>query len=184
MEGQKAKRKRVYSVEPNKLVQAKFTKNYINYLAPALMKIKERRTSIEAKNVESVVKYEVDMAMVFSSQGFAWSNALKTKLQKDGDEGSSRINYHQNGMVPLDFSKTNCSKSEANKILVKNNLVEENIDGDEDEIVDDQLRCLRKLIPGGEEIMCDEEMVNELESYVSCLQMQVNILQCLTHQTS
>lgn len=180
MEGQKAKRKRVYSVEPNKVVQAKFTKNYINYLAPALMKIKERRTSIEeAKNVESVVKYEVDMAMVFSSQGFAWSNALKTKLQKDGDEGSSRINYQQNEMVPLDFSKKNCSKSEANKILV-----EENIDGDEDEIVDDQLRCLRKLIPGGEEIICDEEMVNELESYVSCLQMQVNILQCLTHQTS
>jgi hypothetical protein len=181
MEGQKNKRKRVYSVEPNKVVQAKFTRNYMNYLAPALMKIKEeRRNSIEAKNVENVVKYEVDMAMVFSSQGFAWSNALKLKLQKDGGgEGSSRINYQQNEMGPLDFSKKNSSKSEVNKILVENNLAEEN-DYDEDEIVDDQLRCLRKLIPGGEEIMCDEKMVSELESYVSCLQMQVNILKCLT----
>ncbi|XP_045789895.1 transcription factor bHLH146-like [Trifolium pratense] len=174
MEGQQNKRKRVYSVEPNKVMQAKFSRNYINYLAPALMKIKERRSSIEAKNVENVVKYEVDMAMVFSSQGFAWSNALKLKLQKDGGEGSSRINYQQNDMGPLDFSKKNCSKFEASKILEEKKLVEEN------EIVDDQLRCLRKLIPGGEEIMCDEQMVSELESYVSCLQMQVNILKCLT----
>lgn len=174
MEGQKAKRKRVYSVEPSKVVQAKFTRNYMNYLAPALKKIKERRNSMEDKKVENVVKYEVDMAMVISSQGFAWSNALKSKLEKNGDEGSSRVNnFHQNQMSQVGFSKQDCSKSESNETLVEEN--------DEDgEIVDEQLRCLRKLLPGGEEMVCDEEMVSELESYVSCLQMQVNILKCLT----
>ncbi|KAL5098136.1 hypothetical protein RYX36_002463 [Vicia faba] len=172
MEGQKAKRKRVYSVEPNKVVQAKFTRSYMNYLAPALKKIKERRSSMEAKKVENIVKYEVDMAMVISSQGFAWSNALKTKLQKNGDEGSSRVsnNYQENQMSQVGFSKQDCLKSEGSEILV----------GENDEDEDEQLRCLRKLLPGGEEISCDDEMVSELESYVSCLQMQVNILKCLT----
>ncbi|CAI8589951.1 unnamed protein product [Vicia faba] len=172
MEGQKAKRKRVYSVEPNKVVQAKFTRSYMNYLAPALKKIKERRSSMEAKKVENIVKYEVDMAMVISSQGFAWSNALKTKLQKNGDEGSSRVsnNYQENQMSQVGFSKQDCLKSEGSEILV----------GENDEDEDEQLRCLRKLLPGGEEIRCDDEMVSELESYVSCLQMQVNILKCLT----
>ncbi|CAL5184512.1 unnamed protein product [Lathyrus oleraceus] len=76
-------------------------------------------------------------------------------------------------MSQVGFSKQDCSKSESNEILVEEN--------DEDgEIVDEQLRCLRKLLPGGEEMVCDEEMVSELESYVSCLQMQVNILKCLT----
>ncbi|XP_004487949.1 transcription factor bHLH146-like [Cicer arietinum] len=184
MEGQKAKRRRVYSVEPNKVVQATFTRNYINYLAPTLMKIKEK-SSIQDNNfcgdIQNVIKYEVDMAMVFSAQGYAWSNALKLKLQKgDSGEGSSKI-YHQNEMGPLE---KNCSKKEGNtKILVKNNLVEENNIDEDDEIVNRQLMCLRKLIPGGEE-MCQEQMVNELESYVSCLQMQVNILKCLTHETS
>ena len=50
--------------------------------------------------------------------------------------------------------------------------------GDEDEVIKGQLKSLRRLIPGGEE-MCSEQMVTELQSYVSCLQMQVNILQCL-----
>lgn len=165
MEGQKAKRKRVYSVEPNKVVQAKFTRSYMNYLAPALKKINERRSSIEDKKVENVVKYEVDMAMVISSQGFAWSNALKSKLQKNGVEGSK-----------VDMARV-ISKQDCKEILVE----EENEEEDEDdEIVDEQLRCLRKLLPGGEEIMSDDKMVSELESYVSCLQMQVNILKCLT----
>lgn len=198
MEGQQAaKRRRVYSVEPNKVVQAAFTRNYMNYLVPALMNIKESRSSScsttqhnnnnnnSCDQFQGVVKYEVDMAMVFSAQGFAWSNALKLKLQKGELGNSSR--------VPLDdFS----SKSDqANKILVsnesnhingmpqvmkkKNSAIGENDDDEDDEVINGQLRSLRRLIPGGEE-MCDhEQMVTELESYIRCLQMQVNILQCL-----
>ena len=204
MEGQPAKRRRVYSLEPNKLVQAVFTRNYVNYLVPALTKIKERSLEEHKSHcdIQDVVKYEVDMAMVFSAQGFAWSNALKVKLQRDrgnvesgtsfvenegGEDSSSTNNCDQNEMAPpLDFSPNPSSKSQA-KILVsksnhkdmprmKRNLAEEE---NEDEIINSQLRSLRRLIPGGEE-MCNEKMVAELESYISCLQMQVNILQYLT----
>lgn len=198
MEGQSAKRRRVYSVEPNKVVQTVFTRNYVNYLVPALMKIRERSSTEHSKHcdLENVVKHEVDMAMVFSAQGFAWSDALKVKLRRGGvnvasspnyvenngagDKGSSRV-YDQNEMVPLDFSSNPSSKilvnkskyigmEEKKKVLAK----EEN----EDVVINNQLRCLRRLIPGGEE-MCNEQMVSELESYISCLQMQVNVLQCL-----
>ncbi|CAJ1975885.1 unnamed protein product [Sphenostylis stenocarpa] len=193
MEGQPAKRRRVYSLEPNKVEQAAFARNYMNYLVPALMKIKERSSSERSGHcdIQNVVKYEVDMAMVHSAQGFAWSNALSVKLQRGranadsgrtsfgenkAGEGSSRI-YGQNGeMVPLDQFPSDPSLKPSNKHKgmpeIKRGLREEDGDGeDEDEVINDQLKSLRRLIPGGEE-MCSELMVTELQSYVSCLQMQ------------
>ncbi|XP_061361742.1 transcription factor bHLH146 [Gastrolobium bilobum] len=205
MEGQPAKRRRVYSLEPNKRVQSMFTRNYMNYLVPALMKIREKGSAEDNSHFDimNVVKYEVDMAMVFSAQGFAWSNGLKVKIQRDhvnvatstsfleneaGSEGSSRI-YDQNEIVPLDFSSNPSSKSQE-EILgskskckdmpeMKKDLTKED---NEDEDINNQFKSLRRLIPGGEE-MCDEQMVSEVESYISCLQMQVNVLQCLLAET-
>ncbi|XP_061353055.1 transcription factor bHLH146-like [Gastrolobium bilobum] len=187
MEGP-AKRRRVYSLEPNKVVQAKFTRNYVNYLVPALTKIKERGLPEQKNHCEfqNVVKYEVDKAMVFSAQGFAWSNALKIKLQRERVNVDSSTSFGENEMVPLDFSSSPSSESQS-KISVNkskhNDMAEmkKDLNGqdDEDEVINDKLRSLRKLIPGGDEI-CNEQMVEELESYISCLQMQVNILQCLS----
>ncbi|KAK7329255.1 hypothetical protein VNO77_23408 [Canavalia gladiata] len=195
MEGQPAKRRRVYSLEPNKVVQAAFARNYLNYLVPALMKIKEKSISSEHNShcdIQNVVKYEVDMAMVFSAQGFAWSNALSVKLQRDynkinvgsdtnasfdennkgGGEGSSRSICDQNEMVALDyFSSKPGLKSNYYKGLRGEDHEDEDIDG--------KLKSLRGLIPGGKE-MRNEQMVAELQSYISCLQMQVNILECLS----
>ncbi|QCE13431.1 transcription factor bHLH146-like [Vigna unguiculata] len=185
MEGQQpAKRRRVYSLEPNKVEQAAFARSYMNYLVPALMKIKERITSSEhCDDIQNVVKYEVDMAMVHSAQGFAWSDALSVKLQRnnranaDSDttsneeagEASSRVCGKSGEMVPLNnHFPSNPSLKPRRR---RRGLREE----EEDE---DELKSLRMLIPGGEE-MCSEQMVTELQSYVSCLQMQVNILQCL-----
>nr|KYP62377.1 Uncharacterized protein At4g30180 family [Cajanus cajan] len=175
MEGQPAKRRRVYSLEPNKVEQAVFARNYMNYLVPALMKIKERSSSQHSghcDDIQNVVKYEVDMAMVYSAQGYAWSNALS----------SSKIcGQNCDEMVPLNHFPSNPSLKSSNKrkdmLEIKKGLRE---DGDEenDEVINGQLKSLRRLIPGGEE-MCSEQMVTELQSYVSCLQMQVNILQCL-----
>ncbi|XP_020221724.1 transcription factor bHLH146 [Cajanus cajan] len=195
MEGQPAKRRRVYSLEPNKVEQAVFARNYMNYLVPALMKIKERSSSQHSghcDDIQNVVKYEVDMAMVYSAQGYAWSNALSVKLQRDranvdsddtkAGEGSSKIcGQNCDEMVPLNHFPSNPSLKSSNKrkdmLEIKKGLRE---DGDEenDEVINGQLKSLRRLIPGGEE-MCSEQMVTELQSYVSCLQMQVNILQCL-----
>ncbi|KAK7329768.1 hypothetical protein VNO77_23947 [Canavalia gladiata] len=209
METQPAKRRRVYSLEPNKIVQTIFTKNYLNYLVPALMKIKEKSSLEDNRHCDmnNAVKYEVDMAMVFSAQGFAWSNGLKVKLQRDhvnaatstsipeveneDAEESSKI-YDQNETVSMDFSSNPSSKIKVEEILgskceckdkpeMKRDLGREE-DEDED-IINRQLKRLGRLMPGGAE-MCDEQMVAELESYVSCLQMQVNALQCLLAETS
>ncbi|RDY05295.1 Transcription factor bHLH146, partial [Mucuna pruriens] len=185
MEGQPAKRRRVYSLEPNKVEQATFARNYVNYLVPALVKIKERGSSEHSghcEDIQNVVKYEVDMAMVHSAQGYAWSNALSEKLQREkanvvsgttslGEGSSPRTICGQNcEMVPLDDHFTsNPSLKPSNKCKDKRGLREE--EGDEDEVIKGQLKSLRRLIPGGEE-MCSEQMVAELQSYV-------NILQCL-----
>lgn len=206
METQSSKRRRVYSLEPSKVVQSLFARNYLNYLVPALMKIKAKSaTSVEDScrncDVKKNVKYEVDMAMVFSAQGFAWSEGLKLKLQKDHhvnenvaaantsflksesstEEGSSRI-CDQNEIVPVDFcaNSSSISKSQSKSEMpeLEKGLGREDIEDEEE-----QLKSLRKLVPGGEDI-CDEEMVGELESYVRCLQMQVNVLQCLVAETS
>ncbi|KAL1335403.1 hypothetical protein HN51_064304 [Arachis hypogaea] len=155
MEGNAAgnKRRRVYSVEAKKVAQSAFTRNYVNYLIPALTKIKNQNSTTTSSDFKNV-KYEVDMAMAFSAQGFAWSHGLKLKLlQRDEDE-----------------APTTTEKASSNPSLKTSS--------DEDEKMKSQLSSLRKLIPGGEEIV-DEEMVTELESYISCLEMQVNVLQCL-----
>nr|ACU16327.1 unknown [Glycine max] len=203
MEGQPAKRRRVYSLEPTKVEQAAFARNYMNCLVPALMKIKERSStsaeqhsvhSCDDDNIQNVVKYEVDMAMVRSAQGYAWSNALSVKLQRNrvnvdcdttsfGEGSPSRVCGQNYEMVPLSNFSSNPSLKSNNKCKemseMKRGLREDDDGGgDEDEVIKGQLKSLRRLIPGGEE-MCSEQMVTELQSYVSCLQMHVNILQCL-----
>ncbi|XP_019431521.1 PREDICTED: uncharacterized protein At4g30180-like isoform X3 [Lupinus angustifolius] len=185
MEAQSPKRRRVYSLEPNKVVQEVFTRNYVRYLVPALVKIKESGSSEHNKHCDfhNVVKHEVGMAMVFSAQGFAWSDALKVKLLRghaNVDKGSSLNICDQDVMVPMNLISSNSNPSSKSKYIdmpenKRNCLVgEEN----EDEVTNNKLTCLRRLIPGGEK-MCNEQMVVELESYISCLQMQVNVLQCL-----
>ncbi|KAK7265243.1 hypothetical protein RJT34_32860 [Clitoria ternatea] len=207
MEGQSAKRRRVYSVEPNKIVQSLFSRNYLNYLVPALLKIKEN-ASVEHNShceINNAVKYEVDMAMVLSmsDQGFAWSNGLKVKLQSDhvnagkstnfieneaSSEGSSRIFHDRNEtVIPPDLSTKSeeeilRSKCECKDMSERKRDLAREDDEDEDGGINSQLKRLRRLMPGGTE-MCDEKMVQELQSYISCLQMQVNALQCLLAET-
>ncbi|KAK7303909.1 hypothetical protein RJT34_14827 [Clitoria ternatea] len=200
MEGQPAKRRRVYSLEPNMVVQAAFARNYVNYLVPALVKIKEKSSSEHSSHcdITNVVKHEVDMAMVFSAQGFAWSNALSVKLQRDssvnvgenikvgeGSSSPSRVCGQNYEMVPMDYncmSSKPSLKAKCNKDMIQEKKrcirEEEDEDDDDDEVMNGQLKNLKRLIPGGED-MCNEQMVGELQSYISCLQMQVNILRCL-----
>ncbi|KAE9594310.1 hypothetical protein Lal_00001234 [Lupinus albus] len=176
MEGQSAKRRRVYSLEPNKMVQAVLARNYVSYLVPALVKIKESGSDRHNKpcDFQNVVKHEVGMAMVFSAQGFAWSDALKVKLLKgheaSDDKGSS-----------LNIYESNSNPSSKSKYIDMPENKKKGLEGEdnEDEVINNKLRYLRRLIPGGEK-MCNEQMAVELESYISCLQMQVNVLQCLT----
>ncbi|KAK7388112.1 hypothetical protein VNO78_22917 [Psophocarpus tetragonolobus] len=209
MEGQVAKRRRVYSVEPNQiLLHSIFTRNYLNHLVPALVKIKEKSCIEDSSHcdINNAVKFEVDMAMVMSAQGFAWSNGLKVKLQSDhvhanaakrnrfleneAGESSSKICL-KNEVVPMEFSSNPSSKSQVEDFgskskckdvsEMKTDLGRE--DDNEDEEINNQWKRLRRLMPGGEEMSDDEQMVSELESYISCLQMQVNALQFLLPHT-
>lgn len=165
MEGQPSKRRRVYSLEPTRIAQAVFARNYTSYLVPALMKLKEKKTAHSEDNntdeVSKAVRHEVGMAMVRSAPpGFAWTKALNIKLQTD-----HTVNLQTDQTVSLPFSSNPKNMGLA-------------MEDDEEE--EEGFRRLRRLIPGGEEIGDDEEMVSELESYVRCLQSQVNILHCLT----
>ncbi|AES66925.1 transcription factor/transcription regulator, putative [Medicago truncatula] len=66
-------------------MQTIFARNYLSYLDLTLTKIKENNNSSKDNNSNHIknVKYEVDIAMVFSAQDFAWGNILKLKLQKE-----------------------------------------------------------------------------------------------------
>ncbi|KAI4344429.1 hypothetical protein L6164_011658 [Bauhinia variegata] len=204
MEGQPTKRRRVYSLEPNKVVQSMFASRYVNYLVPALSKIKEESSSEDDNrccDLNNAVKYEVDKAMVFSAQGFAWSNALKLELQTgtkagrstasivetEASDGSSGPRYQKEMVAPVDFTANPSSISESKKLVKCSKVlpaeIKKSIETDENEKEDigSRLGNLKRLLPGGED-MCEEEIFGELGSYISCLQMQVNILRCLADQ--
>ncbi|XP_028793191.1 transcription factor bHLH146-like [Neltuma alba] len=182
MEALAVKRRRVYSVEPNRIAEAAFARKYVSYLLPALTKMKE---STESDTVKKAVKYEVDMALVLSAQGSAWSHALKLSLQQQNV-------VLNNGVLSSSSSSSSASTTTKKAAMVKEcdqNLRtaaaadhdgEDGGGGEEKEA----MRRLRRLVPGGEEICNDQEMLAELKSYVRCLQMQVNILQCLAQSHS
>lgn len=188
MEGKLTKRRRIYSVEPNKIAQAEFARIYLSHLVPALMKLKnqknmnitvqssEKNNDDEKKSCVDVVKHEVGMAMVWSAPpGFAWSKALKANV---GIVNEDRHNNNNVPASPNNFSPNPMNTTGTSKSCVQN-------DNEDEQEEEEGFEKLRKLIPGGEEMGEDEEeMVRELESYVSCLQMQVNVLQCLAHTTT
>ncbi|KAF7838021.1 Transmembrane protein [Senna tora] len=158
------KRRRVYCPdEGNKRAaeEATFERKYLNYIVPALMKMKQNKSSSIISSVQEgdnnhnddnnnnkekvvLMRYEVEMAMVVSAQGFAWTNALERKLQ-DGL------------MVVSSNSSSSKSSDESTKMEL-----------DEDEDIEEQLKRLRRLIPGGEEMSDDQHMVSELRSYIRC----------------
>ncbi|XP_010438208.1 PREDICTED: uncharacterized protein At4g30180-like [Camelina sativa] len=69
------KKKRVFSLEPNKNPSEVFTRKYTSHLVPALKKLNMNKNSSK-----QTVKHEVDMALALSAQEFAWSRFLLEKL--------------------------------------------------------------------------------------------------------
>lgn len=76
--------KRVCSFEPSMAVLINFFYRYMAYLLPALLKIGTVRSchGHQHEGIERIVRFEVDMALVVSASGFAWSRALKQKLEQ------------------------------------------------------------------------------------------------------
>ncbi|KAA8522746.1 hypothetical protein F0562_009092 [Nyssa sinensis] len=154
-----------------------------------------------------IVRYEVDMALALSSEGFAWSHALKDKLQKGPNEGKihllrrkgsciveQHVNHHslpvlhlQNPLVYTKFCPNPTSKPKNVKLIKSSKRVllqrqeikaaAKNSEEEEKQITQ-RLNNLRNLLPGGNGMGVDE-MLKEMGSYLVCLELQVNILRCL-----
>lgn len=203
------KQKRVYSLEPNALLRANFSHKYIHYLLPALIKISKERTGgdkNEAEEIKKIVRLEVDMALVLSASGFAWSHALKHKLEGDVEAMSllntstlpstslSLLFAYKHGNYPLPLlppltrplfhvgSKRNHTFEDSDRLKrdyrrpIKKRT---RIRGNEKEI-GHRLMTLRRILPGGDE-MTTSELFSEVKSYVLCLELQVSILGTLVH---
>ncbi|XP_022153354.1 transcription factor bHLH146 [Momordica charantia] len=159
------KRRRVFSLEPNKLVYIMFARNYAKNLMASLSKI-----SPNHQNLQKVVKFEVDMAMALSASEFAWGHALKQKLlQKQENGNGNGRNSFDFSLQTLKFSREKEEEEEEDKKKMENGLVK-----------------LRKILPGGEnnndsngDLLEEDDLLKQTESYIKCLELQVNVLRCL-----
>ncbi|KFK29575.1 hypothetical protein AALP_AA7G152300 [Arabis alpina] len=120
------KKKRVFSLEPNKNPTAIFTKKYTSHLVPALKKLNMNKAS-SSQNV----KHEVDMALALSAQEFAWSRFLLEKLSSSSKSPTTTTSS----------SSPNRHKEEGE---------------DEEGEIEKRLKELQKLLPGGEEMNVEE----------------------------
>lgn len=207
MEGlQTIKRKRVYSFEPNVILRGDFSHKYIHYLLPTLIKIGKDRTRSKNENeeIKKIVRFEVDMALVLSANGFAWSHALKHKLERDVAKSLLQnptlpptslsllfaYKHNNHALSPLPpltrplvqvGSKRNHRFEDSDRLKMSVSRHRSNkrtrISGYEEEI-GCRLMKLRRILPGGDEMKASE-LFSEVESYVVCLELQVSILRTL-----
>ncbi|XP_010548605.1 PREDICTED: uncharacterized protein At4g30180 [Tarenaya hassleriana] len=174
MEWQTNKRKRVFSLEPNRNPTAVFARKYADRLVPALKKMAANKPSSRDHHLQSkferYVKHEVDMALALSAQDFAWSRFLRQKLSCPNDITTSTTSS-SSPQQTLGFDEM--------KFLERS---QEN--GEEEERggeIRKRLRELQKLLPGGEE-MGVEETLSEIGSYIVCLELQMIVLKSLVQE--
>lgn len=175
-----SKRRRLHASELNSAVYTSFPRKYIGYLLPALL----QATSCENNDqqLQTKVRFEVDMALVVSSGEFNWTRALKHKL------GQQCVNTKS---VSLEVIGTGIVRNRSDGLRlhphphIPRPIVEvrktgtvKRLDQKDDEELGCRMRKLRKILPGGRE-MSTWELLSEVESYVVCLQMQVDILRSL-----
>ncbi|XP_011043939.1 PREDICTED: uncharacterized protein At4g30180-like [Populus euphratica] len=204
-----AKRRCVYPLEPSLIAQTMFVRNYVSHLVPALTRIKTCRLVDDNyghdSELDESVRHEVDMALVMSTPGFAWSRALKRRLHKNTNAGrfhDSSIDHHaslkrlsmhgpsilkndaDNHCSPNVTSQKRVSPSPNGKATINKRLkrarskTEAAEQSDEEEQIGSRLASLRSLMPGGNEMGVDE-LFSDMGSYIASLEMQVNILRGL-----
>lgn len=193
------KRRRVYSLEPKFIVQTMFARNYLNHFLPALTKIKNcisLHDNVVGQDSDQLayetVRYEADMALVMSTPEFAWSHALKNKLQKNINVGRF---YHPSMHGPSQhISIDHCLPSLPHHAYPRPSVIKAKVkkikkDGSKklqaaaekskQQQIGSRLDNLRSLVPGGNEMGSVDELLSEMGSYILCLELQVNILRCL-----
>ncbi|CAA6672189.1 unnamed protein product [Spirodela intermedia] len=188
METQRSKRRRVYSYEPPMQSIADFAHSYLAYLLPALLKIERMRSRrrIRVQEVEEAVKAEVNLALVAAAGGFAWSRALEQKLrhctarppsilslsreQKNSIDGGAAVPPSTSGACKCEPERAGASSSFSAS-------EGKPLEGGNDEL-QDRMRILRRILPGGEALGLTE-LISGVNSYVVCLELQVDVLRSL-----
>ncbi|CAN8273421.1 unnamed protein product [Cochlearia groenlandica] len=154
------KKKRVFSLEPNKNPSQNFTSKYTSHLFIALQKLKMNKNSSQIN--QQTVKHEVDMALALSTQEFAWSRFLLQKLSSSKNQTTS-------------------TSSSSHQIMIQERSYEE--EEEEGEEIEEKLSELKKLLPGGQE-MNVEEMLSEVCNYITCLELQVIALKSIVQENT
>lgn len=189
----RSKRGRVYPLKPSAIIYAGFTHKYVSHLLTALTKATNLFScgGNKDESMEKMVRFEVDMALVLSASGFKWSHALKNNLEQRVSSNQLhqfapcqssilRVNKHKT----LDHLRTPLSipgplvltKSNGPKRRCQRRSYNKKTRGEKG--FGCRIRILRRILPGGNEMgLC--ELLSEVESYVVCLQLQVNALKSL-----
>ncbi|KAJ1700251.1 hypothetical protein LUZ63_000030 [Rhynchospora breviuscula] len=183
------KRRRVFSVEINSTTRFNsFCVKYLTYLLQALMcsntsiKLLTDKNGEQNLDIKRRVRFELDMAMVVSvGTHFKWTRTLKQKL------GSSCnwvpiASVEQCCNVP---SSVNCMSVQIRREEKIAKLRENEMEtGERDEVISQCIDVLRELVPTGDEDCSINELIDEVVSYVTCLQFQVGVLRSLLAVTS
>ncbi|KAG1326449.1 transcription factor bHLH146 [Cocos nucifera] len=155
---------------------------------------------------KKTIRFQVDMALVLSTGEFRWSHALRRKLEQGMDPRKihnttatfepttiGTFNIETLGQLlawpgiprPVDEVKTQMDLKPNSKLNEAGRLRtigrRQGAQGKEirrEEEIDDHIKLLRMLLPGGNE-MGLSELLSEVESYVVCLRLQVDILNSL-----
>lgn len=194
-EMQRSKRRRIYSLEPNATISyTGFPHKYASHLLPALTKATSliSRGGNKEADIEKMVRFEVDMALALSATGFKWSRALKRKLEQrminsnqlrqppTGHSRFARMSKHQmldHLLPPLPVPRPLLLTEETRPKRIWQRRSCNKMSRGEKEF-SYSMRILRGILPGGND-MGVFELLSEVESYVVCLELQVNILKSL-----
>ena len=120
------------------------------------------------------MRVAVDMALAVSADGFSWSRALKRKLER----GAMSLLREMRIVSPVVRPLSDVRSRESTRGKKKKRSDPVTVLSGEDEDLRQSVRTLRRILPGGKKMgMC--ELICEVESYVTCLELQVGILQAL-----
>ncbi|XP_073007850.1 transcription factor bHLH146-like [Typha latifolia] len=189
-EVQRSKRRRVYSFDVNATELANFSFKYISYLLPSLLRIARINscsTRGKDREMKKIVRFEQDMALVRSAGKFKWSRALKRKLDQATATSkpimTSKLDSHCYFVqhleicppIPRMLIRINCEMNLKGYYMPS---IQKKVMNTKKENPSDLLVLLRRILPGGNEL-CVHELFSEVESYVTCLQLQVEVLRSL-----
>ncbi|KAJ4761344.1 Transcription factor/transcription regulator [Rhynchospora pubera] len=178
------KRRRVCSVEINSTTTFNiFCVKYLAYLLQALMcsntsiKLLTDKNGEQKLDIKQRVRFQLDMAMVVSvGTHFKWTRTLKQKLGC-----SCHWEPITSSVAKMSDEQCKCCNVPrfVNCISVQIRREGNEMETGERDEVRQCIDVLREMVPTGDEDCSINELIEEVVSYVTCLQFQVGVLRSL-----